>query len=116
MRLLDSLFIKVPLWSIRKAFYLLFLAFLGSLLIGITVFILYMKSLPSLSTWHTTILQNEFTTKSSVKDFDAYIALEDQLFEELDSKIYDKVLPSEKNHINRYTKNSFSDPKRWERA
>jgi len=103
MRLLDSLFIKVPLWSIRKAFYLLFLAFLGSLLIGITVFILYMKSLPSLSTWHTTILQNEFTTKSSVKDFDAYIALEDQLFEELDSKIYDKVLPCEQNRINRYT-------------
>jgi alpha-beta hydrolase superfamily lysophospholipase len=116
MRLIDSLFIKVPLWSVRKAFYLLFLAFLGSLLIGITVFILYMKSLPSLSTWHTTILQNEFTANSSIKDFDAYIALEDRLFKELDSKIYDKVLPSEKNRINRYTKNSFADPKRWDKS
>jgi len=115
MGFLDRLFIKVPFWAVRKAFYILFLAFLGSLLIGITAFILYMNSLPSLSTWHTTILQNEFTANSSIKDFDAYIALEDQLFKELDSKIYDKVLPSEKNHINRYTKNSFTDPKRWDK-
>jgi len=116
MSILESYWVKIPWWSVRKATQLLFSAFLGALFIGIIAFILYMKSLPALSTWHTTILQNEFTTESSVKDFDAYIALENRLFKELDSKIYDKVLPSEKNHINRYTKNSFSNPKRWDRA
>ncbi|MFC2073267.1 alpha/beta hydrolase [Campylobacterota bacterium] len=75
-----------------------------------------MKSLPELSTWHTTILQNEFTTESFVKDFDAYIALENRLFRELDSEIYGKVLATEKNRINRYTKNSLADPKRWNKA
>jgi pimeloyl-ACP methyl ester carboxylesterase len=51
-----------------------------------------------------------------VKDFDTYIALENRLFQELDSEIIDKVLESEQNSINRYTKNSFSDPKRWSTA
>jgi len=75
-----------------------------------------MNSLPSLSTWHTTILKNEFTAKSNVEDFDAYMALEDKLFKELDTEIYDKVLESEKNKVNRYTRDSFADPKRWEKA
>ena len=113
MGILENILIKFPLWSVRKASLMLFFAFLGSLLVGIIAFILYMKSLPSLSIWHTTILQNEFTADSEVKDFDAYIALEDQLFAELDSKVYNKVLPSEKNDIYRYTRDSLSDPKRW---
>ena len=116
MSILESYWIKIPWWSVRKAFQMLLSAFLGALLIGIIVFILYMKSLPSLSTWHTTILQNEFTTKSDIKDFDSYIALENQLFDELDSEVYEKVQAHEKNHINRYTQNSVSNPKRWNKA
>lgn len=116
MNFLDSVFIKIPLYSVRKVLRILFPIFLGSLLTGIGVFLLYVESLPSLSTWHTTILQNEFTTESSVKDFNSYMALEDRLFKELDSEIFDKVLSPEKNRINRYTKNSFSDPKRWDKA
>lgn len=116
MPLLESYWIKVPWWSFRKVTRVLSLAFLGALLIGTIVFTLYMNSLPSLSTWHTTILQNEFHTQSNVKDFDAYIALEKKLFKELDREIYDKVPDIEKNRINRYTRNSISDPKRWKRA
>jgi hypothetical protein len=101
MSILESYWIKIPWWSVRKVSQMLLSAFLGALLIGIIVFVLYFKSLPSLSTWHTTILQNEFTDDSDVKDFDAYIALEDRLFDELDSEVYDKVLANEKNRINR---------------
>lgn len=72
-----------------------------------------MKSLPSLSTWHTTILENEFTLHSKVKSFDDYLALEKRLFYELDREVYDQVLPHEKNTIQRYTRNSISDPIRW---
>ena len=116
MSLLESYWIKIPWWSVRKVSRILWLASLGALLIAVIVFTLYMNSLPSLSTWHTTILKNEFNVESNVEDFDAYIALEEKLFKELDTDIYDKVLESEKNRINRYTRNSVSDPKRWERA
>jgi len=116
MHIFESNWVKVPWWSIRKATYLIWISFLGVLVIGIIAFILYMKSLPSLSTWHTTVLKNEFTTHSNVEDFDSYIALENKLFQELDSEVYDKVLKTEQNAVNRYTKNSFSDPKRWSKA
>jgi alpha-beta hydrolase superfamily lysophospholipase len=116
MSILESYWVKIPWWSVRKASRMLLSAFLGALLIGVIIFILYMKSLPSLSTWHTTILQNEFSTKSTVKDFDAYIALENRLFKELNSEVYDKVLAHEKNLINRYTKDSVSDPKHWNKT
>ncbi len=120
MSILESYWIKIPWWSVRKVSQMLLSAFLGALLIGLIVFVLYMKSLPPLSIWHTTILQNEFSTKftskNTVKDFDAYIALEKRLFDELDSEVYEKVLPNEKNGVNRYTQNSVTDPKRWSKA
>ena len=116
MNILESYWIRIPWWSVRKTSRVLWLVFLGTLLVGGILFILYIKSLPDLSTWHTTILKNEFTARSKVKDFDTYIALEKRLFQELDSEIIDKVLESEQNSINRYTKNSFSDPKRWSTA
>jgi len=116
MSIFESNWVKVPWWSIRKATYLIWISFLGVLVIGIVAFILYMKSLPSLSTWHTTVLENEFTTHSNIEDFDAYVALENKLFQEVDSEVYDKVLKTEQNSVNRYTKNSFSDPKRWSKA
>jgi predicted alpha/beta-fold hydrolase len=116
MSIFESYWVKVPWWSIKKATYLIWISFLGVLVIGIVAFILYMKSLPSLSTWHTTVLKNEFTTHSNVEDFDSYVALENRLFQELDNEVYDQVLKTEQNSVNRYTKNSFSDPKRWSKA
>lgn len=116
MRIFESYWIKIPWWSVRKAFSLLLSASLGALLVGIIGFIVYMNSLPSLYLWHTTILENEFNTKSGVKDFDAYLALEKKLFNTLDNEIYNKVPDKEKNRINRYTKNSYSNPKRWDRS
>ena len=116
MSIFESYWVKVSWWSLRKTTHLLWISFLGVLIIGFVLFTLYMKSLPSLSTWHSTVLKNEFTTNSKVKDFDAYVALEKKLFQELDSEVYAKVLKTEQNAVNRYTKNSFSDPKRWSKA
>ncbi|MEE8588127.1 MAG: alpha/beta fold hydrolase [Sulfurimonadaceae bacterium] len=116
MAMLESYWVKVPWWFMSKASRLIWLAFIGVLLVAILLLTLYMNSLPSLSTWHTTILQNEFTTDSDVKDFDEYLALEERLFNELDSEIYAKILPTEQNPINRYTKGSLSNPKRWDKA
>ena len=116
MNIFESNWVKIPWWSIRKATYLIIISLLGVLIIGTIAFILYMKSLPPLSTWHTTALTNDFTVNSKIEDFDAYVALEEKLFQELDSEVVDKVLETEQNMVNRYTKNSFSDPKRWSKA
>lgn len=116
MGILQSYWVQIPWWSVRKASRILFLAFLGAILLAVIAFTLYMRSLPPLSTWHTTLLDNEFTVDSNVKDFEDYVDLETKLFNELDSEVYEKVLQSEKNQVNRYTKNSLSDPKRWKIA
>ena len=116
MSLLKKVLIRFPIWSVRKVFYILFTASVGALFVGIIAFILYMKSLPTLDIWHTTILQNEFTADSDVKDFDAYVALEERLFDEMERKIYAKTSSSNNRDIDRYITNSFSDPKRWDRA
>ena len=75
MGMLESYWVKIPWWFMGKASRLIWLGFVGLLLVAILALTLYMNSLPSLSTWHTTILENEFTTDSDVKDFDAYLAL-----------------------------------------
>lgn len=116
MGFLNNILIKFPLWSVRKVLHILFIASVGALFVGIIAFILYMKSLPALNIWHTTILKNEFHADSDVKDFDSYVALEKRLFDELDRKIYDKYISSNTKSINRYTRNSLSDPKRWDKA
>lgn len=116
MGLLNNVLIKFPLWSVRKVLHILFIASVGALFLGIIAFIFYMKSLPPLDIWHTTILKNEFHADSDIKDFDSYVALEKRLFDELDRKIYDKYISSNTKSINRYTKNSFSDPKRWDKS
>lgn len=116
MSLLESYWVRIPWWSVRKASQMLLSAFLGALLIGIVFFTLYMKSLPSLNIWHTTILQNEFNIDSNVKDFKSYLALEERLFDELEREIYQKVPQDKKSPINRYIKDSMADPTRWEKA
>ena len=113
MKFIKSYWVQIPWWSIKKAYRVMIAISIGSLFIGLIAFYLYMNSLPTLSTWHTTILKNEFTTRSHVDTLEKYIALEEKLFDELENKIYDKIPQKEQNSINRYTKNSLSDPRRW---
>ncbi|AKF25959.1 hypothetical protein YH65_04535 [Sulfurovum lithotrophicum] len=94
---------------------MVWLSFLGTLIVSGILLTLYIQSLPSLSTWHTVKLKSEFTRKSKVNDFESYLALEKKLFRELDAKVYDKISIEEQSIINRYTRNSLSDPKRWAR-
>ena len=113
MKLLNSYWIRIPLWSVKKVYKVLLLAAFGLFIIGLVAFTLYMRSLPTLSTWHTTILEHEFTLESDVKNLEEYMAREEKLFDELEQKVYNKLLPEEQNSINRYTNDSYADPKRW---
>jgi hypothetical protein len=92
----------------------------GAFSVAIIVFILYIKSLPELSIWHTTKLTNEYNSNSKINNLKEYIGLEDRLFDELHKKIYDRLNEDQKTNINRYTTGSFSDPDRspiqWNRT
>jgi esterase/lipase len=113
MHIFDSFFLKLSWWSVKKSTYLIWLMILGAILLITLAATLYIRSLPALDIWHTTILKNEFTSNSNVKDFKSYLALEEKLFEELDQEIIAKLPKEKQSKINRYTKNSLSNPSRW---
>jgi len=86
---------------------------LGCLVVGTAVFVYMLDSRPDLSVWHLADLDEEFTRDSGIADFGQYLALEDRLFRQLDSLVYDEVPVGPGNAINRYSRGSLSDPGRW---
>ena len=75
--------------------------------------ILYVNSKPDLSTWHTADLDGEFTARSGLKTFREYLELEEALFAELKTEVYDEIEDGERSAFNRYTAGSQSDPGIW---
>jgi len=70
-------------------------------------------SLPDLEIWHRVAPEGEFTAEMAKRlDFAAYLALEDEIFRELDREVYagwDQQKDS--RLINRYRAGSISDPR-----
>ena len=87
----------------------------GGLLALLTVFVLYLEKRPDLTIWHKAELDAEFTTKSRVSDFRQYLDLEEELFQQLEERIYAKVAPEDQHYLNRFSHGSMSDPSRWPR-
>lgn len=109
----QSFWIQGPWWLIRNLLKIASYVLVGAIAVAMIGFALYVNSLPDLSTWHTVQLENRFEAGSDIHTLEEYMTLEDQLFEELDRQIYAKLKANEKSMINRYTKNSYSDPSRW---
>jgi alpha-beta hydrolase superfamily lysophospholipase len=63
--------------------------------------------------WHTTVLNQEFSADSGLKNFGEYLELEKRLFEQLDQLVYQKIEAEDQGAINRYHRGSLSDPDRW---
>jgi len=85
----------------------------GGFLVLIAVFIYYLESRPDLHVWHEEILDEEFQAGSPVQDLEAYLALEERLFAQLDAQVYDQIIPEQHQAVNRYHRGSLSDPSRW---
>ena len=85
----------------------------GALIVIIALLVFELESRPDLSVWHQTVLDQEFSADSELKNFDEYLELEERLFEQLDQQIYQKIPAHEKTAINRYHRGSLSDPDRW---
>jgi len=69
-------------------------------------------SSPPLQTWHTVALTKEFSAQRTdeIKTFDDYRQLEDELFAELDEKIYASTGTGPEYQLVRYSRGSASDP------
>ena len=75
------------------------------------------RQLPELMPWHTTILEAEYHADDAdeVDSFDAYLALEETLFEELSTRI---EAPAEAVHaarVSRFSRSSKSHPSHFDR-
>ncbi|QYX63154.1 alpha/beta fold hydrolase [Shewanella putrefaciens] len=86
--------------------------------IGIAVALLatgiyFLNARPELSLWHTVELDNEFHYNTKLASFNEYLALEERLFAEVERKVVQKIPANEFSPVNRYVKNSLSDPAHW---
>jgi alpha-beta hydrolase superfamily lysophospholipase len=86
---------------------------IGGLIALLVFFVLYLENRPDLNIWHEAELDAEFTTESPVADFSGYLQLEEKLFRQLEEEVYAKVMPEERNYLNRFNHGSMSDPNRW---
>ena len=85
----------------------------GASVVLVVVYVLYLNGRADLDVWHTAELDQEFTEESGIKTFAGYLALEDRLFLQLDELVYAKVPDAQRSSINRYNRDSLSDPERW---
>jgi alpha-beta hydrolase superfamily lysophospholipase len=85
----------------------------GGLVVLIIIFVLFLENRPDLKVWHQIELDAEFTADSQVQSFEDYLALEKQLFAQLDERVFNRIPAEDRNLINRYHQGSLSDPGRW---
>lgn len=85
----------------------------GGLVALIIIFVLFLESRPELKVWHQIEIDAEFTADSPVQSFKDYLALEKQLFVQLDERVFTRIPGEDRNLINRYHRGSLSDPGRW---
>ena len=71
---------------------------------------------PTLETWHTVRLSEEFTEDQAdeVQTFEDYLALEERLFEQLDEKVYATSETGFEYRLFRYSPGSLADPRKLE--
>jgi len=87
----------------------------GALSVVVVVVALYVGAQEDLAVWHEAELDAEFTENSEAGSLADYLAIEEQVFRQLDERVYDRVPEERKSELSRYTRGSLCDPARWER-
>ncbi len=85
----------------------------GGSVVIVIIFVLFLESRPELKVWHEVTLDAEFTANRPAESFEAYLAMEDQLFAQLQERVYARIEPEARRLINRYHPDSLSNPDRW---
>lgn len=105
--------LKNLLHTSRRILYMLLSSLLGGLVVIVILAVFELNNRPDLSVWHETVLDEEFSSDSGLKSFSQYLELEERLFAQLDHQVYQKISKKDQRAINRYFKDSISDPGRW---
>ncbi|MBF8269888.1 MAG: hypothetical protein HW386_1597 [Gammaproteobacteria bacterium] len=80
------------------------------------------RRLPDLKIWHRPVLESEFSVKNEtqISDLKEYFKLEDRLFSELRTKVYENLPPEDRIAVSRYTTGGRLDPEsfsqNWNRS
>jgi pimeloyl-ACP methyl ester carboxylesterase len=85
----------------------------GAMAVLIVGFVAYLDGRPDLDAWHLAELDEELTASSAVQTFEDYLELEERLFAQLDEQVYAKIPGDARRLMNRYDRDSLSDPARW---
>ena len=96
--------------SLKAVLKILAYSGLGAAAVLTVLFVVYLQSRPDLEIWHTTDLDAEFTRNSKAKNLSEYLVIEDQVFKQLDTSVYDKVAIGPAHQVNRYSRGSLADP------
>jgi len=107
---------------LKQLFYALTYGSIGSLLMLVFGYVYYLDSRPDLKIWHKTLLQGEFTAEQAkdINDLDAYRALEEKLFQQLQEQIVSRIEQGEQRQLGRFYAgsrvNPQSFPRNWNRT
>lgn len=85
---------------------------LGSIVVVVGGYVYVQENRPDLKVWHRAALDAEFHAglADEIHDIDAYLQLEERLFEQLDRQVYAQIDTADRRQINRYTSGSLTDP------
>jgi esterase/lipase len=105
----------IPLKLKRAGLYLV-VAVAGFVIGVVGLYLHKIRSGPCLEPWHTTDLVGEFTVErlAEIETFEDYLRLEEELFAELEERVYSEVGTGPAYGLIRYSAGSRSDPGRWE--
>ncbi|KPK56699.1 MAG: hypothetical protein AMS22_00050 [Thiotrichales bacterium SG8_50] len=84
---------------------------------AVTLFIYQLQDRPDLRPWHEARIDEEFTAsrKETIRSFADYLALEQRVFAQVQSRVYDRVEERDRRLLTRYHQGSLSDPQVQER-
>lgn len=75
--------------------------------------VVFLNARPDLDIWHTRLLANQYHHDSAIDSFSDYIANEQDLFNEVETHVYQNTSLAQHSPINRYVRGSLADPKHW---
>ena len=97
----------------KRIFRILAYGAVGAVTVLAVVFVIHLESRPDLRVWHEAELDAEFTADGPVASFTDYLELEQRLFEELDARVVARVEAADRRLVNRFYRESLSNPRRW---
>jgi alpha-beta hydrolase superfamily lysophospholipase len=98
---------------LKRVIWTLLVAVLGFVVGAFTLSLYMVRSGPSLQPWHTEELTGEFTVERAeeVRSFDDYQRLEEDLFAQVEERVYEQTGTGPSHALVRYSAGSAADPK-----